>query len=164
MTSSDSPQAEFRDELARMKHEIDALCNSVELLKEELSFCRDTIAEMRKESSEGLSGELTSAEQAKPRALKGLCNNYLEIVSTIDIVRQVFLAEAEDTATIWTIVDAPPPEDSPHASLYNEQLKTLSILRDNLPLEFYLLNESELPEGKQTEGIIPSHAKLIWER
>ncbi len=164
MTSSDSPQSEFRDELARMKHEINALCNSVEVLKKELSLCRDSIAEMRKEPSGGLSDELISAEQAVPRALKGLCNNYLEIVSTIDIARQVFLAEDAGTATIWTILDDPPAEDSSHAPLYNEQLKTLSILRDNLPVEFCLLNASELLEGKQTEDIIPSHARLIWER
>jgi len=150
------PQIEFGDEITEMRREIDTLRYRTESVEQELSSCKQTIDELRKEVYGRPSTKLASVGE--------LCEAYVEIVSGINIVRQVFLCETNNIATIWTIIDATPFEDSLRTPIYDAQVKILSTLKENIPLDFYVLNVSELSEGEELKGIIPSNAKLVWEQ
>lgn len=152
----DIPQTEFLDEITEMRREIDTLRYRTESVKQELSSCKQTIDELCKEVYGRASTKLASVGE--------LCKAYVEIVSGINIVRQVFLSETNNIATIWTIIDATPFEDSLRTPIYDAQVKILSTLKEDIPLDFYVVNVSELSEGEELEGITPSNAKLVWER
>ena len=145
-------QIDLLDETAEMRQEISTL-------KRELSSHKQAIDELRKLVHGGLAIKPTT-----PVTIDELCKNYVEIVSTISIVRQVFLVESKDVLTIWTIIDAPPFEDSLRTPIYKAQLDILSALKENTTLDFYILNVLELSKDENLQGIIPSDAKLVWER
>ncbi|MBA7677048.1 hypothetical protein ES703_85296 [subsurface metagenome] len=159
MKPSDFSQSKVHDEIAKMRSEIDTLRNSVELIKQELSLCKETIDEL---SREGSGRPPVKQDELDP--IDRLCKTYLDTVSSMDIVRQVFLVKAGETATIWTVVDAPPSEDPLRTPIYDEQVNLLNILKGNLPIDFYILNVLELTGNEQPGGVIPADAKLIWER
>ncbi len=157
MKSSDSPQFDPRDEITKVRQEIETVRNSVEFLAKELSSCKEMIAGLQQGGYGGPSGE-----QAEARSIDKLCNNYVSIVETVGIARQVFLVEDDNVAALWTIIEAP-SEDSLRAS-YDEEVALLKTLEQNMPVDFYVLDTSELSEGETVESIMPSGAKLVWER
>ena len=152
----DLPQTEFRDEVTEIRREIDTLRMSMESIKQDLSSCKQTIDKLHIEVYGKPIAELTGVSE--------LCKAYLEIVSNIDIVRQVFLVESKDATIIWTIVAAPPFEDSLRTPIYDAQVKILSSIKEATRLDFYVLNARELSEDVEIDSIIPSNGKLVWKR
>jgi len=140
-----TPPVEFVDEFASMKSEIDTLRNRVKLLEKEVY-------------------EKLPIEQTKLISVNELCKAYIEIVSAFDIVHKVLLVEDEDVATIWTIIDAPQFEDSFRTPIYEAQLKILRSIKEDLLLDFHVLNVSELSEEQNIDDIIPSSYDVLWQR
>ena len=93
-----------------------------------------------------------------------LCEEYVDEVSDIKAVREILVVEEEDVTTIWTIIKATPFEDSIREPIYAAQLQILRSLEQDIPLDFYVLNESELLADEKLTDIIPSHARTIWRR
>lgn len=93
-----------------------------------------------------------------------LCEDYVNSIRTLKIVREVLLVEAEEITTIWTIIAAPPFEDSFREPIYKAQLHILRSLGDDKSLDFYVLNVLELPDGEELADVLPSNAKLLWQR
>ena len=156
MKQSDSPRIKLSDEVAKMRQEIDALRQAVESMEKELLICKEAILH---QESRGI----PFVEETKKDPFEELCNFCLEIVSPVEIVRQIFVAGVREAATFWAIIDTPPSEDS-HRKTYDDQLDTLRILKYNVPFNFEVLDVAELPEKQKTEDAIPPDAKLIWER
>ena len=155
----DLTQIEFRDEVTDMKREIDSLRISMATMNRELSSYKQTIDKL----CETVYGSL-STQQTKATRVDELCKDYVDMVSTIEVVRRILLVEDSGVTTIWTIIDAPPFEDSLRTPIYEAQIKILSTLKENIPLDFYVLNLSEISEDEELESIVPSNAKLVWER
>ncbi len=156
MKPNDSPQFELSDEIAKIRLDLGDLRNTTNLILKELSLCREAIAKLHRE----VSGR-PSPKETRVSPIEQLCKTYLDVVSNMKIIHKVFCITAGNTATFWTIVDTPPPEDSPSIPQYNEQLNTLLILKENMPVDFYILDVSELSEEKQQEEPIPTEAELI---
>jgi hypothetical protein len=89
------------------------------------------------------------------------CNTYVDLIQDINMVREVRLGETGQVATIWTIIDDPPAEDSPLKPTYDENLHTLEILKYNMPVELHILSVSEVAGEKQTQQ---PDTKLVWQR
>lgn len=153
------PPAEFRDEVADMKREIDTLRIGMATMNRELSSYKQTIDKLCKTVYES-----PSKEQTKSTRVDKLCKDYVDIVSSIDVVRQILLVEDKDITTIWTIIDAAPFESSLRTPIYDAQVKIFSVLEEDIALDFYVLNISELPEKQELESIIPPSAKLVWKQ
>ena len=111
-----------------------------------------------------LTSKLSEATFAVITELGQLCEDYVERVSTLRIVRKVLLVETEDIPTIWTIIDSTPFEDSVREPIYQAQLQVLRALEGTTLLDFYVLNVSELPEDEELDNVVPANAKLLWER
>lgn len=153
------PPAEFRDEVADMKREIDTLRIGMATMNRELSSYKQTIDKLCKTVYES-----PSKEQTKSTRVDKLCKDYLDMVSSIDVVRQILLVEDKDITTIWTIIDAAPFESSLRTPIYNAQVKIYSEMEDDIALDFHVLNLSEFQEKQELKSIIPPSAKFIWER
>jgi len=153
------PQAEFRDEVADMKREIDTLRIRIVTMNQELISCKQTIDKLCKTVYES-----PPKEKTRSTRVDKLCKDYVDIISSIDIVRQILLVEDKDITTIWTIIDAVPFDSSLRTPIYDAQGKIFSVLEEDIALDFYVLNLSELPEKQELESIIPPSAKLVWER
>lgn len=93
-----------------------------------------------------------------------VCQGYLESVRDIDIVQAVYLITARETSMLWTIIDAPPFEDSLRQPIYSAQLEVLRKLDRSMVVDFYIINLQELPENKNLASIIPHNAALLWRR
>lgn len=93
-----------------------------------------------------------------------LCSEYVDKVSNIKVVREILVVEEEEATTIWTIIKSPPFEDSLREPIYAAQSQVLRSLGQDITLDFYVLNESELPSDEKLSEIIPSNARLIWQR
>jgi hypothetical protein len=155
----DLTQIEFRDEVTEMRQEIDTLRNRLEFIEQELSSSKEIIDELRTEVY-----RRPVIKQTELATVGELCKAYVEMVSTINIVRQVLLVEVKNLTTIWTIIDTTPFEDSLRTPIYEAQIKILSTLKEDIPLDFYVLNVSELSENEKTESTVPANAQLLWER
>jgi len=153
------PQAEFRDEVADMKREIDTLRIGMATMNRELSSYRETIDELCKTVYES-----PSKKRIISTRVDELCKGYIDTIKSIDVVRQILLVEDKDVTTIWTIIDAVPFDSSLRTPIYDAQGKIFSVLEEDIALDFYVLNLSELPEKQKLESITPPSAKLIWER
>lgn len=158
----DLPEFEFAEII-----EVDSLTSSIESIwqgwspdfRQEFSSPKKNIDKLFEE----IYGR-TVVTQAKPATNQELHEAYLKMVSTIDIVRQVFLFEAEDITAIWTIIDAPPFEDSVCTPIYDAQLKILRMLKEDMLFDFHVFNISELSDDVKLKHIIPSNANLVWQR
>jgi len=158
----DLPEFEFAEII-----EVDSLTMSIESISQ--GWLPDFKQEFspRKRSIDRLfegSYRRAVVTQAKPTTNQELHEAYLKMVSTIDIVRQVFLFEAEDITAIWTIIDAPPFEDSICTPIYDAQLKILRMLKEDMLFDFHVFNISELSDDVKLKHIIPSNANLVWQR
>lgn len=151
------PQVQVRDEISDIRQGIVTLRNDMEAMKQELSSYKQAINELR-------ITKVDKIDVTKLTSVRDLCKSYVDLIGNIDLVIQVFLVESEDVATIWTIIDAPPFEDSRREPIYEAQVKILSIQKGNKPLDFHILNISELSEDVKIESIIPSTGKPVWKR
>jgi len=107
-----------------------------------------------------LRGLLTIAS----RDIGKVCREYIEKISKIEAVREILVVEAEKVTTVWTIIKAPPFEDSVREPIYTAQLQILRSLERAIPIDFHILNESELPSDEKLSDVIPSNASSIWRR
>ena len=157
MNSGKSPKPTLRSEIQAVKQEIDTLRQSVQLLMEEMEYFRHTIEELRREM-------YTAGPKEPPKrdSVDKLCRAYLDTISTVSIVDKVFVTEFEDTATLWTIVETPPPQDSSEAAQYVEHYNILDILQQNLPVDFHIIQAGDL--AGEAGKAIPPEARLLWER
>jgi hypothetical protein len=138
-----APVVETVYEVSRQEFEL--LCNRVESI-EQVVFRPDLVAKIEIDN------------------IFGLCKSYIEKISSMDIVNKIMLVEDEDETTCWTIIDAPPFEDSLREPIYEAQLEILRSVDDDIPLDFHVLNISEVPTPEKLEEIIPSDAQIIWQR
>ena len=151
------PHFEFRGEVAELRQELGALRVAVDAVKQESESLRRKI----KKISEEVSGICSPVQM---RTIASLCQAYIEMVSSINIVQRVWLVEAPDVTTIWTIIDAPPFEDLLRTPIYDAQLQILRMMKAPVPLDFDILNIRELPKNQKLDDIIPASARLLWER
>ena len=153
----DLPRAEFIDDITELRQEIDTLYITVDSLRQELASSKRRINELSKKIDE-------IHPLVETNTIAKLCEAYVKIVSSIGMVQKVIVVETMDVTTIWTIIDAPPFEDSLRTPIYDAQLHILSMLKDHVSLDFNVLNVSELPENQEPYSIIPANTRLIWER
>lgn len=93
-----------------------------------------------------------------------LCERYVQQVADLKLVQKIMAVESEDVTTLWTIIQAPPFDDSLREPIYEAQLEILRELRGNMALDFYVLNVSEFHDPDQLPNFLPSNAKLLWRR
>ena len=89
---------------------------------------------------------------------------YVENVSAVKVVHKVMLVKSADTYTIWTIIQAPPFEDSLRDPIYKAQMSAYRALENDVIVDFRTLNISEFSEGTNLSSIVPSNAKIVFER
>jgi len=155
----DLPVSEFQDDVVELRHEVDVLRLSMESIKHAWSTVENTMERLSREIN-----DIRSTIQTSNATITVLCRAYVEAVSNIDLVQQVLLSQDEEGATLWTIIDAPPFEDSLRAPIYEAQLKILRTMKEDSLLDFHVLNASELPQNQSVEEIIPSNFDIIWKR
>lgn len=148
----DLPASEFQDDVAELKREVDVLRLSVESMK-------NTIDELSSEIR-----DIRSTIQTSTATITELCRAYVEAVSNIDTVQQVLLSQDEEGAIIWTIIAAPPFEDSLRTPIYEAQLMILRAVKGDALLDFHVLNVSELPRNQHVQEIIPPDFNVLWQR
>lgn len=93
-----------------------------------------------------------------------VCTQYIEKVSSIEAAREILVVQAEKVTTLWTIIKSPPFEDSVREPIYAAQLQILRSLKRPIPIDFRILNETELPSDQDLSNAIPSNATSIWRR
>jgi hypothetical protein len=96
--------------------------------------------------------------------IDNLCRQYVEKISSIKAVREILVVEAEKVTTLWTIIKAPPFEDSVREPIYTAQLQILRTLKRPIPINFRIFNEAELLSDEKLSNTIPSNATSIWRR
>ncbi len=77
------------------------------------------------------------------------------------VKKKILIVEDEEGFTIWTIIEAEPFDDSQRKPIYQAQINILRQMEEGIPIDFRILNISEY---KQIEDIIPSSAKIYWQR
>lgn len=148
----DLPASEFQDDVAELKREVDVLRLNVESIKNTID---DLSSEIR---------DIRSTIQTSTATITELCRAYVEAVSNIDTVQQVLLSQDEEGAIMWTIIDAPPFEDSLRTPIYEAQLRILRAVEGDALLDFHVLNVSELPRNQDVQEIIPPDFNVLWQR
>ncbi|MDO8689900.1 MAG: hypothetical protein Q7R39_07790 [Dehalococcoidia bacterium] len=93
-----------------------------------------------------------------------LCQGYVKRISGLEMVFKVIAVEDMEVITVWTVIDAPPFEDSLRQPIYQAQLQALREVKGDLALDFYVVNIAELAKPVQLASIIPSDAKVLWQR
>jgi hypothetical protein len=144
------------EEITQIWTEIKTLHQSLDSIRQELAFVKDAI----NDSSQTLFNNQNEESISMPNA-EDHSHAYAQEVSTIDIVLKVILTQYEGNSIIWTIIEDPPPADSPQKPTYDDQLDTLEILKYNMPLNLDILNTAKARRRKQLHG---PDAKIIWER
>lgn len=127
---------------------------------DEIRMGMDVIKEWGKWRKTEFRGVLSTAI----RDIDTVWREYVEKISKIEAVREILVVEEEKVTTVWTIIKAPPFEDSVREPIYTAQLQTLRSLEQDIPIDFYILNESELSSDKNLSDVIPSNARPIWRR
>ena len=158
MASGNESTPNILNDIKEIRDDIQGLKQSMDFIIHELANHKDSIESLRQE----MYGR-SPVESPVRDSIDKLSQAYLGTVSTIDIVQRVFIAESGDTATFWTVIDTPPDENSLGKQTYDEQVNTLHILKGNLPIDFHIVNEAELT-SKEHDELVPSKAKLIWQR
>ena len=105
--------------------------------------------------------KLIPSVEAEQPSVEELCQDYLNIVNTLEIVKQILIAEDEEGFTIWTLIEAEPFDDSQRMPIYQAQINIMRQMEEGIPIDFRILNISEY---KQIEDIIPSNAEIYWQR
>jgi hypothetical protein len=155
----DLPASEFQDDVAKLRGEVDVLSLKVESIRQALVTSNKTIDELFSEIR-----DIRSTIQASAATITELYKAYVEAVSNIDIVQKVLLSQDEEAVIIWTIIDAPPFDDSLRTPIYEAQLRILRAVKGDTLLDFHVLNVSELPRNQYVQEIIPLDFDVLWQR
>ena len=158
MASGNESAPNFLNDMKEIREDIQGLKQSIDFIIHELAHQRESIESLQREQY-----SRAPAEIPKRDSVDKLSQAYLGTVSTIAIVQKVFITESGDTATFWTVIDNPPDNNSSEQQTYEEQVNTLHILKENLPIDFHIISETELT-SKECDEPIPPKAKLIWQR
>lgn len=90
--------------------------------------------------------------------------DYIGRLAGIPSVEKVLLSEHEEGLTVWTIIDAPPFEDSVRAPIYEAELEALRGCPEETMIDLHVLNLSEYAGEGGISAAIPSDARVIWHR
>ncbi len=155
------PRLEFRDDFTELRRDTDILRAKIEVLSKELVSTKNKVQELSQEVL-----KLCLDKKTKTIAINEVCKAYIEGVKNLDVVRKVLLSGSEDenVSIIWTIIEAPPFDDSLRIPIYEAQLKILKSLKEDILLDFHVLNLSELLENQSVEGIVPPDTDILWQR
>ncbi|GEM_PF-5740329 len=97
--------------------------------------------------------ELTTVEAA--------CSAFLNKVRSIPEVSEVwFEKQADDDATIWTLISAPPLSYDVRDAVYQAQVDVLAALTEPI-LGFQVINLRELPDDDFVKQLVPDAAKKV---
>ncbi len=127
------------------------LSRQIVALREEVASLREELRELSKDRS--LEGRI-----------QDLCDAYVREVSELDTVTEVLRVPRGGGWLIWTLMEAPPFEESLRYPVYEVQYRVLSAVEESLPVDFYLLNTSELGESAELEDVVPAGAQPLWRR
>ena len=86
------------------------------------------------------------------------------MVNTIEIVKQILIVEDEEGFTILTLIEAEPFDDSQRKPIYQAQINILRQMEEDIPVDFHILNVSEHLNLEELRDVIPSNAKIFWQR
>jgi len=155
------PVSELRDDFTDLRRDADALRARVEVLSKELVSTKERLRELSQEVLRlrllGKTGETSAVSE--------VCEAYIEEVKGIQVVRQVLLSRCEDDeSVIWTIIEGPPFDDSVRLPVYEAQLKISQSLKEDSPVDFHVVNLSELSQKQNVEDILPAHSETLWQR
>jgi len=155
------PSLEFRDDFTELRRDTDVLRAKIEVLSKELVSTKNKVQELSQEVL-----KLRLDKKTETIAIDEVCKAYIEEVKNLDVVRKVLLSSPEDenVSIIWTIIDASPFDDSLRIPFYEAQLKILKSLKEDTPLDFHVLNLSELLENQSVEDIVPPDTDILWQR
>ncbi len=79
-------------------------------------------------------------------------------------MKKIFVVETNNGLLCWTIIDAEPFDSTLREPIYDAQVKIYKEMKEDLALDFHVLNLSELHDRQELESILPPSAKLIWQR
>lgn len=130
----------------------------------QMRFISPKFPVMTKEYIEGFESVLRELLSIASSDINKVCREYVDKISGIETLREILVVEEEEVTTVWTIIKGPPFEDSVREPIYTAQLEILRSLEQDIPIDFYILNESELPSDEKLSDIIPSNARSIWRR
>jgi len=155
------PSLEFRDDFTELRGDADLLRAKIEVLSKELVSTKNRVQELSQDVLKLRLGEKTEAS-----AVSEVCKAYIEEVKGLRVVREVLLSRCEDddVSIIWTIIEAPPFDDSLRIPIYEAQLKILKSLKEDTLVDFHVLNLSELLENQSVENIVPPDTDMLWQR
>ncbi len=153
------PKHEFKDDISELRQEVDTLKLEVKSLAQRLESSNLEIVELSKKISKE-----NSIRQATTASLDKLCNAYVEMVSKVEIVKKIFVVETQNGLVCWTIIDTEPFDSALCEPIYDAQVNIYQEMKENLALDFHVLNLSELHDRKELESILPPSAKLVWQR
>ncbi len=153
------PTPEFRDDISELRHEVDTLKLEVKSLTKRLESSNRTIDELSKEIR-----QKHTIRQTGETSLDWLCNAYIEMVSKIETVKKIFVVETNNGLLCWTIIDAEPFDSTLREPIYDAQVKIYKEMKEDLALDFHVLNLSELQDKQELESVLPPGAKLVWQR
>lgn len=102
--------------------------------------------------------------EAELPSVEELCQDYLNMANTIEIVKRILIIEDEEGFTIWTVIEAEPFDDSQRKPIYQAQINMLRQIEEDIPIDFHILNISEYSSLEGLQDIIPPNAKIIWQR
>ena len=153
------PKPEFQDDISELRQEVDTLKLEVKSLAKRLESSNLEIVELSKKISKE-----NSIRQATTASLDKLCNSYVEMVGKIGIVKKIFVVETQNGLVCWTIIDAEPFDSALREPIYDAQVKIYQEMKEDLALDFHVLNLSELQDRQELESILPPSAELVWQR
>ncbi len=152
-------KSEFLDDISELRQEIDTLKLIVKSFTKTLASSNKTIEELSKEFH-----QKQTIRQKVETSLDKLCNAYIEMVSKIEIVKKIYIVDTSNGLLCWTIVDAEPFDSTLLEPIYDAQVKIYKEIKEDLVLDFHVLNLSELHDRQELESILPPSAKLVWQR
>jgi hypothetical protein len=153
------PKHEFQDDISELRQEVDTLKLEVKSFAKRLESSNLEIVELSKKISKE-----NSIRQATITSLDKLCNTYVEMVSKVEIVKKIYVVKTQDGLVCWTVIDAEPFDSELRAPIYDAQVKIYQEMKEDIALDFHVLNLSELHDRQELESILPPGAKLVWQR
>ena len=153
------PKHGFQDDISELRQEVNTLKLEVKSLAKRLGSSNLEIVELSKKTKKE-----SYTQQPIAASLDKLCNSYVEMVSKIDIVKRIYVADTTNGLVCWTIVDTEPFDSTMLEPIYDAQVKIYREKEDDLALDFHVFNLSELHDSKELESVLPPSAELVWQR
>jgi len=153
------PSPQFKDDISELRQEVDTLKVIVRSLTNNVESSNKVIDELSKQLHEKY-----PIARNVDTYLDKLCNDYIKLVSKVDIVKKIYTVVNETDIQCWTIIDAEPFDSALRKPIYNAQIKIYQEMQGDLALDFHVLNLSELTDRQELERILPPSAKLVWQR